>query len=84
MTTEDSVEKDLTAFLLQRTGAQPDPEDDLFAAGMISSMFAMELVVHLEDEYDIEIVGAELNRNNFRSIHAMTALVLRLREAADE
>jgi methoxymalonate biosynthesis acyl carrier protein len=84
MTTLDSVEKDLTAFLLQRTGAEPDPEADLFASGMISSMFAMELVVHLEDEYDIEIVGSELNRNNFRSIHAMTALVLRLREAADE
>ncbi|MFF4379786.1 acyl carrier protein [Kitasatospora sp. NPDC001547] len=78
-----AVEQALSAFLVGHTGAEPEVEQDLFATGAISSMFAMELVVFLEDEYDIEIVGAELNRDNFRSIRAMAAMVLRLRETGD-
>jgi methoxymalonate biosynthesis acyl carrier protein len=78
-----TVEKELTAFLAERTGTEPEADQDLFAAGVISSMFAMELVVHLEDEYDIEIVGPELSKDNFSSVRAMAALVLRLR-GADE
>ncbi|RSN69749.1 acyl carrier protein [Actinomadura sp. WAC 06369] len=74
------VEKELTAFLIERTGAEPDLDQDLFATGTISSMFAMELVVFLEDTYDVEIVGPDLSRDNFASIRAMAALVLRLRE----
>ncbi|GGV43644.1 hypothetical protein GCM10010182_80270 [Actinomadura cremea] len=74
------VEKELTAFLIERTGAEPELDQDLFATGTISSMFAMELVVFLEDTYDVEIVGPDLSRDNFASIRAMAALVLRLRE----
>ncbi|ONI75276.1 methoxymalonate biosynthesis protein [Actinosynnema sp. ALI-1.44] len=80
-TAAETVEKDLTVFLVQRTGAEPDVDQDLFATGVISSMFAMELVVHLEDTYDIEIVGPELSRDNFRSVRAVAAMVLRLSSA---
>jgi methoxymalonate biosynthesis acyl carrier protein len=78
-----AVEQELTAFLVARTGADPDADQDLFATGAISSMFAMEVVVYLEDTYDIEIVGPELSRDNFRSVRAMSALVLRLRTAEE-
>ncbi|WP_430790767.1 acyl carrier protein [Actinoplanes sp. G11-F43] len=74
-----AVEKELTAFLAGRTGTEPTAEQDLFGTGVISSMFALELVVHLEDEYDIEIVGPDLSRQNFTSVRAMAAMVLRLR-----
>jgi methoxymalonate biosynthesis acyl carrier protein len=77
-----TVEKELTAFLTERTGSEPTVEQDLFATGVISSMFALQLVVHLEDEYDIEIVGAELSRDNFSSVQAMSAMVMRLRSSA--
>ncbi|MFD6040237.1 acyl carrier protein [Streptomyces koyangensis] len=72
------IEKELTAFLTERTGHEPGVDQDLFGTGVISSMFALQLVVHLEDEYDIEIVGPELSMENFRSVQAMAALVLRL------
>jgi methoxymalonate biosynthesis acyl carrier protein len=45
-------------------------------------MFAMELVVHLEASHDIAIIGPELKLDNFRTVQAMTSLVLRLRGAA--
>jgi methoxymalonate biosynthesis acyl carrier protein len=76
-----AVEKELTAFLAAQTGSEPAAEQDLFTTGVISSMFALQLVVHLEDEYDIEIVGPELSRDNFSSVRAMAALVLRLSSA---
>ncbi|NJQ04209.1 acyl carrier protein [Streptomyces lonarensis] len=82
-TGSDSLEKELTAFLTERTGTEPSAEQDLFSTGVISSMFALQLVVHLEDEYDIEIVGPELSMDNFRSVRAMSALVQRLQGAED-
>jgi methoxymalonate biosynthesis acyl carrier protein len=42
----------------------------------------MQLVVHLEESYDIAIIGPELKLDNFRTARAMTDLVLRLRQAA--
>ena len=36
-------------------------------------MFAMQLVVHLEESYDIAIIGPELKLDNFRTVQAMTA-----------
>jgi methoxymalonate biosynthesis acyl carrier protein len=46
-------------------------------------MFAMQLVVHLEEAYDIAIIGPELKLDHFRTVNAMTQLVMRLRGAAD-
>jgi methoxymalonate biosynthesis acyl carrier protein len=43
----------------------------------------MELVVHLEQTFEIEILGNDLKRDNFRSIQAMTGLVLRLQHSGD-
>ncbi|MFE0020898.1 acyl carrier protein [Amycolatopsis sp. NPDC059021] len=77
-----AVEAELLQFLGERIKAPVTPDQDLFGAGLVSSMFAMQLVVHLEEAYDIEIVGPELTLDHFRSVQAMTALVLRLRESA--
>jgi len=46
-------------------------------------MFAMELVVHLESAFGLTIGGPDLKLDHFRTVTAMTALVLRLRETAD-
>ncbi len=75
------VETAIRAFILERTKATIAPDDDLFRTGHISSMFAMQLVVHLEETYDIAVIGADLNLDNFRTVEAMTRLVLRLRKA---
>ncbi|GAB2629444.1 hypothetical protein Aab01nite_43270 [Paractinoplanes abujensis] len=75
----ETVEKELTAYLAERTGCEPAADQDLFASGVISSMFALQLVVHLEDEYDVEIIGPDLARENFSSVRAMSAMVQRLR-----
>jgi methoxymalonate biosynthesis acyl carrier protein len=74
------VEKDLTAYLSGKVRAEIAPDEDIFASGLVSSMFAMELVVYLESSYDIAVIGSELKLDNFRTAQVMTALVLRLAE----
>lgn len=67
-------------FLEARLQITVRPDLDLFSSGTASSMFAMELVVHLEQTFGIVIAGPDLQMDHFRTIEAMTALVLRLRE----
>jgi len=74
------VEKTLSRFLETRLGTAIQPDLDLFTSGIVSSMFAMELVVHLEKTFGITIAGSDLKMDNFRTVSSMTALVRRLRE----
>jgi methoxymalonate biosynthesis acyl carrier protein len=76
------VEEALLGFLAEQVKAAVEPDQDLFGSGLVSSMFAMQLVVHLEETYDIAIIGPELKLDHFRTVQAMTALVLRLRDAS--
>lgn len=78
--TADSIRDALLSFLAERVKTTVTPDQDLFGSGLVSSMFAMQLVVHLEEAYDISVVGPELKLDNFRTVDAMSSLVLRLRE----
>ncbi|AZK97914.1 MULTISPECIES: acyl carrier protein [Streptomyces] len=87
MTTENAPgtadpEKELLLFLEGHTGTPWEPDTDLFRAGGLSSLFAMQLVVHLEKSYAIAIRGANLRLDNFRTVRQMVALVERLRQPA--
>ena len=82
--TAEAIEDALLCFLTERVKTSVEPDQDLFGSGLVSSMFAMQLVVHLEEAYDIAIVGPELKLDNFRTVQAMTALVLRLRDASGQ
>ena len=80
----EAIEEALLSFLAERVKTEVAPDQDLFRSGLVSSMFAMQLVVHLEESYDIVIIGPELKLDNFRTVQAMTNLVLRLRAAAGD
>jgi methoxymalonate biosynthesis acyl carrier protein len=84
-TTEQSaqpIRENLLAFLAQRTKRSWEPDADLFASGVVSSLFALELVVHVESAFGVTIDGPDLKLDNFRTVDAMTELVLRLQGAA--
>ncbi|MCA2217198.1 acyl carrier protein [Jidongwangia harbinensis] len=75
------VERHIGQFLAARVNDDVPVDRDLFASGLVSSMFAMELVVFLEQAFALEILGEDLKRDNFRTIRSMTDLVLRLQPA---
>jgi methoxymalonate biosynthesis acyl carrier protein len=53
-------------------------EDDLFAKGWVTSLFAMQLVTFLEDSFGLVIDNDDLVLDNFRSVARMAALVERI------
>lgn len=79
--TRETIETRLLSFLETRLKTAVEPGQDLFAGGLVASMFAMELVVHLEQSFGIAIIGSDLQLDNFRSVNTMTELVLRLQQS---
>jgi len=79
--TAEAIEEELLSFLADRIKKTVAPDQDLFKSGLVSSMFAMQLVVYLEERYEIAVIGPDLTLDNFRTVQAMTSLVLRLRNA---
>ncbi|WP_221357979.1 acyl carrier protein [Streptomyces beigongshangae] len=77
-----ATEKEILRFLEARTKRTWGTGTDLFASGGLSSLFAMELVVHLEKSFGVSVRGADLRLDNFRTVASMTGLVERLRAAA--
>ncbi|MEU3232445.1 acyl carrier protein [Nocardiopsis alba] len=74
----ESVRDDLIGHLSSTLKTTVSADQDLFADGLVSSLSAMQLVVHLEQTYRIEITGRDLRMDSFRTVDAMVALVLRL------
>jgi methoxymalonate biosynthesis acyl carrier protein len=50
-------------------------DEDIFALGFVNSMFAMQLVLFIEQEFQITIENEDLDFANFRTINAMTRLI---------
>lgn len=76
--TPEALTREIQAFLVERIKQDVPVDLDLFRTGLVSSMFAMELVVFLEQTYGIAIVGPDLKLDNFRTVDGMAALVRRL------
>ena len=73
------IEQRIGEFLEAKTKMTWEPEVDLFASGVVSSLFAMELVVYVEGTFGITVEGADLAIDNFRTVRSMSSLVTRLR-----
>lgn len=54
-----------------------EDDQDIFALGFVNSLFAMQLVLFIEKEFDLKVEDEDLDIDNFRSIKAMTALIQR-------
>lgn len=48
-----------------------DDDDNLLVTGILDSLALMRLVMHLEDNYDIEISPSDITLENFASLSAM-------------
>ena len=52
-------------------------DEDIFSLGFVNSMFAMQLVLFVEKEFQITIEDEDLDFENFRTIDALDQLVQR-------
>ena len=69
---------------LERVTRHPDLRDDqnIFEDGIVNSIFAVELVVFIEDRFNITIENDDLDFANFASIDAIATFVARKTGAA--
>jgi acyl carrier protein len=49
--------------------------EDMFALGVVNSLFAMQLVMFVEKEFQINVENKDLDFENFQSINAIAQLV---------
>lgn len=54
---------------------QPDDDQDIFALGLVNSLFAMQLVNFVEKEFGISVEQEDLEIENFSTINAIAGLV---------
>ena len=79
----DSTEqrRRIRARLVALSG-RPDlrDDDDIFAMGLLSSLFALRLVEAIEREFSVAVADEDLNVANFRSVASIAQLVSRMLE----
>ena len=52
-------------------------DENLFESGIVNSLFAVQLMTFIEKTFAIEVGPEDLDVENFKSLNAMTAFVLR-------
>jgi methoxymalonate biosynthesis acyl carrier protein len=65
----------IRAFLGTRWPGDLRDDDDIFEAGLVNSLFAMQLLIFVEEEFAIQVSNEELERDNFRTVSSIAALV---------
>lgn len=72
----NTVENSVRSFLGKYVSdPDVDADLDLFASGMVSSLYAMQLVLFVEKEYGIAIANEDLDYENFKSVNAITGFI---------
>ena len=64
-------------FIQSKIGQEIDfvNDDNIFELGLVNSLFAMQLVMFLEKEFNIEIENEDLNLNTFSTVNNMKAFI---------
>ena len=76
-TDEKGIRETVKRFILSSISiAKLDDDDNLFEAGIVNSLFAVQLMTFIEKTFAIEVGMDDLDIENFKSLNATTAFVL--------
>lgn len=75
----EAIRTNLTEFVEKQIKKRVNADLDLFGSGFVSSLFALQLVVQVETAFGVMVQGPDLKLDNFRTIDAITDLVMRLK-----
>lgn len=75
---ETSIQTRVRSFLMKFfENIELTDEQDIFALGFVNSLFAMQLVLFVEKEFEMKVEDEDLDIDNFRTLNAIAALVER-------
>jgi methoxymalonate biosynthesis acyl carrier protein len=74
------IEQKLRTFIVDHLALQEETihlkaDDPIFELGFVDSLFAMQLIGFIQNEFQVEIENADLDLANFRSIDRMAAFI---------
>jgi acyl carrier protein len=75
VSTAESIRETTLAFLEKFIQTDVEDDEDLFASGLVNSLFAMQLVLFVEKEFNIQVENQDLDIANFRSVNAITSFI---------
>ena len=75
---EKGIKETVKRFILSSISiSNLDDDDNLFEAGIVNSLFAVQLMTFIEKTFAIEVGMDDLDIENFKSLNATTAFVLK-------
>jgi len=75
---ENGVKETVKRFILSSIAiADLDDDDNLFESAIVNSLFAVQLMTFIEKTFAIEVEMDDLDIENFKSLNATTAFVIR-------
>ena len=73
---DQDVSTTVRNFLVKRSGKDDIGDDeDIFANGIVNSLFAVEIVCFVEESFEITVENEDLDIANFRSVNALTQFI---------
>ena len=77
-TAASEIKETVKRFILSSINIdQLDDDDDLFDSGIVNSLFAVQLMTFIEKTFAIQVRMDDLDIENFKSLNATAAFVIR-------
>ena len=75
---EKAIRETVRRFIVRSTSiSKLDGDNNLFESGIVNSLFAVQLMTFIEKTFAIEVGMDDLDIDNFKSLNAATAFVLK-------
>jgi len=75
---ENGIKEAVRRFILSSINVTHlDDDDNLFESGIVNSLFAVQLMMFIEKTFAIEVGMDDLDIENFKSLNAAAAFVVR-------
>lgn len=76
--TSEAVKTKIRDFLSRHIkNHELSDDENLFTSGLLNSLFAMQLVMFTEKEFQIKIENEDLDLKNFSTINSLSGFVLK-------
>ena len=78
---QEDIKQTIRRFLLDSINIpELNDEDNLFELGIVNSLFAVQLMTFIEKTFDLEVEIDDLDIENFNSLNAAAAFVMKKKE----
>lgn len=80
MKIKDAIADEIREFIISNVNQEEVNDDlDIFSSGLLSSLFAIELMTFVEKKFQIKVTMDDLDMSNFSTIRNITEYVARKR-----